>query len=232
MATRFALLCWMAGISILWAQTETYRGGDHELLIAPTAYTMPKGYGYLTDYEIVFLSAGYALTSRTHLSAFFAFPVFADFLRAFSIGVKQNYLSISPFASAAWATYIFEAQTIILGNAFSLGTMESNFTVNVAWLKQFGKDGEGLLFSIGGALGISTSAKLLGEVIFSSESFQGSKFESALLLGIRFYGERFSLDLAGIRPVGTTSNGSDAEDLIAVPYLKASYIFIPDPESK
>ena len=41
-----------------------YKVGDHELCIMPTAYTMPAGNSYFTDYELFFLNFTFAPTNR------------------------------------------------------------------------------------------------------------------------------------------------------------------------
>ncbi len=219
------------GILILsasaWAQSPEYRGGDHELLIAPTAYTMPKGGIYLTNYELFFLNAGFAATDRTHVSAFVLFPIVPEFLRSLSIGMKQNYWYSSPFASAIWGAYNFDLGVLAVGNAFSVGTMRSNVTFNailIASLKE--SFGAGWGFSLGGAIALSSSIKLLGEYWFSEETLRGTSSGEILGLGIRFYSKQFCIDLGGIRPVGITVE--DSSDLIAFPYLKGTYIILPE----
>ncbi|MDA3812893.1 MAG: hypothetical protein PF570_01440, partial [Candidatus Cloacimonetes bacterium] len=44
-----------------------YKVGDHELCVMPTAYTMPAGSTYFTDYELLFLNFTFAPTNRTHV---------------------------------------------------------------------------------------------------------------------------------------------------------------------
>ncbi len=213
--------------ALAWAQSPEYRGGDHELLIAPTAYTMPKGWIYLTNYELFFLNAGFAATDRTHVSAFVLFPMIPEFLRTLSIGMKQNYWYSPSFASALWGAYNFELGILAVGNAFSVGTMRSNATFNailIADLKE--SPGAGWGFSLGGAVALSSSVKLLGEYWFSGETLRGTSSGEILALGIRFYGKQFCIDLGGIRPVGVT--GEDSSDLIAFPYLKGTYIILPE----
>ncbi len=225
---RFVCLVGMLILPALaWAQSLEYRGGDHELLIAPTAYTMPKGWIYLTNYELFFLNAGFAATDRTHVSAFVLFPMIPEFLRTLSIGMKQNYWYSSSFASALWGAYNFELGILAVGNAFSVGTMRSNATFNailIADLKE--SPGAGWGFSLGGAIALSSSVKLLGEYWFSGETLRGTSSGEILALGIRFYGKQFCIDLGGIRPVGVT--GEDSSDLIAFPYLKGTYIILPE----
>jgi len=48
-----------------------YQVGDHELFAMPTAYTMPAGNTYFTDYELVFLNFTFAPTNRTHAGFFY-----------------------------------------------------------------------------------------------------------------------------------------------------------------
>ena len=39
------------------------------VVLAPTAYTHPRGTLYISDYDVVFLQAGYAFTDRTQITA-------------------------------------------------------------------------------------------------------------------------------------------------------------------
>ena len=84
---------------------EKFRAGDHELLLMPTAYIMPKGISYFSDYELFFLNYTRAFTSRTHIGIFTLFPITTKFLETITIGFKQNYYRASIFELAFWGTY-------------------------------------------------------------------------------------------------------------------------------
>lgn len=58
---------------------EGFQAGAHDLLIMPTAYTMPKGNAYFSNYELFLLNFGLVLTSSAHLGIMVLFFVFTEF---------------------------------------------------------------------------------------------------------------------------------------------------------
>lgn len=62
-----------------------YQVGDHKLLAMPTAYTMPAGDTYFTDYELVFLNFTFAPTNRTHAGFLHYFPLLPIFWKHFQL---------------------------------------------------------------------------------------------------------------------------------------------------
>ncbi len=202
---------------VLMAQGE-YRPGDHELLVSPTAFTMPKGNSYFTDYELFFLSYTYGLTSRTHIGAFILFPIFSGFEKFFSLGIKQNYLLTPVVSSAVWYSHNFESGVGVVGNAVTFGNYRSNVTINVGAITDY--ENYEILFSAGGVLGVSKSFKLLFEYMNTKSLLEDADFNGLIGLGFRFQGTQLSFDIAGIRPF-LEETGS----FIAFPYVKVTYLF-------
>ena len=114
-----------------------YQVGDHELCLMPTAYTMPVGSTYFTDYELFFLNFTFAPTNRTHVGFFTLFPVTTDFLQTFSVGVKQNYVKKENFESAAWFAYTPEIEGISIGNVVSISKENSSLHLGISAINGF-----------------------------------------------------------------------------------------------
>lgn len=72
---------------------QAYLPGDNELLIMPTAYTMPVNKSYFSDYEVFLLNYSYALSSSTHLSVFSLFPITKSFYETLTLGIKQKIIT-------------------------------------------------------------------------------------------------------------------------------------------
>ncbi len=57
MNIRSIILFFLFSVPLVsFPQTSGFGAGDHELMLQPTAYTMPAGTSYLTDYELFFLN--------------------------------------------------------------------------------------------------------------------------------------------------------------------------------
>ena len=123
---RYLIWLILTSAILTFASGQNYRNGDHELLIMPTAYTMPQGSSYFTDYELFFLNYTYAPTKSTHIGAFMLFPVVSEAFETITVGVKQNYYSSEKFAGAVFGSYTFKSGFASVGNVFSLGSSKAN----------------------------------------------------------------------------------------------------------
>ncbi len=195
-----------------------FRPGDHEMLVTPTAFTMPKGNSYFTDYELFFLNYTYAVTSRTHISAFVLFPITSEFVEFFSMGFKQNYFQSRIFSSAIWYSHNFKNGIGTVGNAFTFGNYRTNVTINIGAFTNY-SDYE-ILITAGGILGLTRHVKLLAEYMNTKSLLEEEDFSGLIGFGLRFQGTRVSFDVAGVRPFR-----EDIGNLIALPYLKATILF-------
>ena len=196
-----------------------YQVGDHELCLMPTAYTMPAGSTYFTDYELFFLNFTFAPTNRTHVGFFTLFPVTTDFLQTFSVGAKQNYYKTKNFESAAWFAFTPEIEGISIGNVVSLNKKKSSLHLGISAIKGFDAKKWEYLYMAGGMLDISERTALIAEY-GTSNSLIEEEFSGLMLLGIRFKGERVAWDIAGVRPLS-----EDTGDLLFLPFIKATVYF-------
>ena len=197
-----------------------YKVGDHELCLMPTAYTMPAGSTYFTDYELFFLNFTFAPTNRTHVGLFTLFPITTDFLQTFSIGAKQNYFKKKNFESAAWLSYTPEIEGISIGNVVSIAGKEGvSLHLGIAAISGFDTNKWEYLYMAGGKLEKSEVTSIMVEYE-NSGSLIEDDFSGLMLIGFRFQGKRIAWDIAGFRPIS-----EDTGPLLFLPLLKATVYF-------
>ncbi len=205
---------------------QDYAPGDNEYLFTPTAYTMPKGNSYFTDYELFLLNYTYAVTDRTHLGVFIPFPITTDLLKLLSFGVKQNYLKTDWIQSAVYASYTFDTAQLIFGNSLSIGKPSNGANLS-AGITKFFKDSNafGFLVSFGYRFDPSKNTSLIAEIsqIFVEDNGPDviTTFPGGLIsVAFRIRSTHLSWDLGAFRSLDMQDAG-----IIAFPVLKVSYYF-------
>lgn len=198
-----------------------FQAADQALFVMPTAYTMPKGSSAITDFELLILQYTYAPTNNLHLSAGMVFPIVLDLFRTITLGAKFNYLRKDKIQCAFYGSVTPDPDMRIanIGHVLSIG--DPRGSVHIAVNKPFGSYEDilegGFVASLGGIVDFSKRVAGLGEVYLYSSARQPAQVFG---LGLRFKGKNISWDLGGIRPFGI-----DAGDFIAVPFIKATFIF-------
>lgn len=212
------ILCFTASVCI-GVYAQEYQVSDHELLLMPTAYTMPKGMSYFSDYELFFLNYTRAFTSRTHVGVFTLFPITSDFLETATVGLKQNYFNTPKVASAFWATYTPKIGGIMIGNVLSLGKRSTSFHIGLSGVTETEEDSDWeFIYMLGLHSMVSDRISILAEYTNFS-SFVEEDFNGLISLGVRFRAKKMAWELAGIRPLEATG------DLLFLPLLKATVLF-------
>jgi len=196
-----------------------YRPGDHELCLMPTAYTMPVGDRYFTDYELAILNFTFAPSEGTHLGIFSLFPVTKQFVDTFSFGIKQNYMRIKYIESAVWLAFVPKIKAVNIGNVISVSNENSSVHIGISALSgSFTKKTE-YVFMIGSKFKLSERTSLIAEY-GNLQSWITEEPDGIALFGIRFQGKRVAWDIAGIRPLFDVGN-----DLLIIPLVKATVYF-------
>lgn len=200
--------------------SQSYSPGDHEVLVMPTAYTMPAGSAYFSDYELFVLTFGYAPTSSTHISAGILFPVTTEFYRTFTIGVKQNYFESGHFSGAAFGTASLEQGGYMIGNVFSIGGIDRNFNIGLAYNSEYEGPGYSrFIYMLGSKFDISQTVSLLAEFESSNDKFNFDLTGGIVSLGVRFRDDNITWEIAGFRVINASS-----ESMIFLPFVKVSMI--------
>lgn len=208
-----------------------FYAGTQSVFVLPTAYTMPKGSSSLTDYEVVFLQYAYAASDRVHLSAAMVFPFNTDMVKTFSLGGKVNYFRGKDVESAFWASFTPDAKVVTAGNVLSVGNEKANLHIVGLMSGVFGEEEILGDFGLGGIVRFSNRVNGMVDLIFTPFTIAGggdSDFldlgdsinDAGVIFGIRFKGQQVSWDLGAMRIIG-----EDMGELIALPFLKATFLF-------
>lgn len=222
---------------------------DQALFFLPTAFTPPKGSFTFRDFELLFLTLGFAPTGSTSLTGGFLFPVTSE-VQLLTLGFKQG-LWMDPGARTAVAL------TGSITKPFGEFAEDAGFLVNSNLVASHrlpimgvaATDGAGIHAAVG-YLGASSKkersdgssrtdwsdnfslgagaearltdhAKLMVEFLTAAPFDADNDIEGGLLtLGFRLHGERLAADIAGLRPTG-----EDMGDLFLWPLLVVSYRF-------
>ena len=198
-----------------------FTAADQALFVMPTAYTMPKGSSALTDFELLILQYTYAPTGNLHLSAGMVFPVVLDMFRTITLGAKFNYLRKDYIQCAFYGSFTPDPELRIanIGHVLSIG--DPRGSVHIAVNKPFGSYEDilegGIIASLGGIVDFSQRVAGIGELYLYTSARQPAQ---VFALGLRFKGKNISWDLGGFRPFGI-----DAGEFLAVPFIKATFIF-------
>lgn len=200
------------------AEPEAYRPGDHELLLMPTASTMPKGSSYFSVYELFFLNYVYAPTDNTHIGAFFLFPITADFVETASLGVKQRVLRRERVETALWGSWMPRTGAVTAGATTSLeldgGSLHAGLG-GLTLIDDHDRSSEWLLM-LGYRLDVRNRVSLHVEYATADAA---QDWGGLLSLGIRFRGESIAWDIGGVRPL------TETDGLLFLPMLKATWQF-------
>lgn len=206
--------------ALLHAQNE-YRSGDHELLLMPTAYTMPAGQSYFSSYELFFLNYTAAITGSTHIGLFSIFPITTKFYETCTLGIKQNYFKGESFQAAAYATLTPKNTIYIVGNVVSMGRRNNGFHLSLAYAGAKGESSKAWIYMVGYRIDPSERSSLICEYTNFGNSSGSSNFNGLLTFGLRMRSTSISWEIAALRPLESTGN------LLFLPLLKATYYFGP-----
>ena len=197
--------------------SQEYNPGDHELLFMPTAYTMPKGTFYFSDYELLFLNFTAAPFARTHLGVFTFFPITSDFLETVSFGIKHNYFRGKYFASAVFGSLTPKTPVYTVGNVISIGTPKTGLHAAISAFGNLEEDSEAeILYLLG------TRYHILILEYTNLKSWAEKDFNGIISFGFRISGKKISWDIGGFRPINEEVTNSP---LILLPFLKATVHF-------
>jgi len=195
-----------------------FKAADQSLMVMPTAYTMPKGSSSFTDYELVVVQYAYAYTDRAHISAAMVFPVQAEMLKTFTIGIKQNYYRGSPVQSAAIISYNPDSRLFFMGNVVSVGNAKASVHGAIFGGTDFSEAPEDYVLMAGGIVSLSPSMALISEIISTSSTLD-EEGNGIITLGVRFKGDKMSWDIGGFRLL------KDNPEIFLLPLLKATVRF-------
>ncbi|HQQ67903.1 MAG TPA: hypothetical protein PLX77_03645 [Candidatus Cloacimonadota bacterium] len=225
MTKTLCILLTLLGLTgFIYAEND-FTPADQSLLFLPTAFTMEKGSSALTNFELAIFQYSYAITNRAHLSAAMVFPFHEEMIKTITVGAKVNYLQMDKLNSAINLTFNPHFRVLNIGNVVSYGDMDSSINCNIGITSQAEEvltdnDDDSLIYGgIGYIHSTSERVSLICEFDGGS-SLKDPELETLVALGIRFKGKWISWDLGGFRPTS-----EDVDDLIAIPFIKATALF-------
>lgn len=219
--------------------TRSIDPADHALFFLPTGFTPPQGSFLFRDFELLFLTLGFAPTSSSTVTGGFMFPVTAEF-QLLTAGIKQRlFADLENRYAVAFAGNItkpigenVEGEFITTSNlvaSYRGPNPELNawdgFGVHAAVGYLGASDDEGdwadaFSFGMGAEVRISRNAKFMAEFLSAAPFDPEADVDGGLLtLGIRLHGDRLSADIAGLRPMVE----GESMDLVFFPLLVVSY---------
>jgi hypothetical protein len=197
---------------------QVYLPGDNELLLMPTAYTMPVNTSYFSDYEVLLINYSYAVSPTTHLSAFSLFPVTTDFYQTFTFGIKQKIINYESIQSALFGAYTPKSTSFYIGDVVSIGKPNKSLHVSVAYLKYTEESDADWIYMLGFRIDPTEHISLLIEYE-NANSLIHNEFKGLLNFGVRIRSTNMSWEIAGIRPLADTGT------LLLIPLIKVGYFF-------
>ena len=222
-AKSILLLIFAVMSTSIYAQDMDYEVGDHNLLLMPTAYTMPRGKAYFSDYELFFLDFHYAPTSRSHIGAFVLFPVTTEFINTLTLQYKHNILRAQKVQSAFWGAFNPKTNFFTIGNVMSFGGKKSNLHIALNGLNVLDNslDDHGwfLMYMAGFQTRLSKRTSFMAEYMNMGYTGDDLFVESSGIFsfGFRFRAKTMSWELGAIRPID-----ADDSELFLLPLLKAT----------
>ncbi|HQO08982.1 MAG TPA: hypothetical protein PLK90_01015 [Clostridiales bacterium] len=201
------------------------------LLFMPSAETNPKGTWYVSDYELLFMNVGYSPIDDLHISTGFIFPIVPEMITEgpFSLGFKYRTMSepykMNMSVMGSYTAILEEADfgLITYGTAFNY-YLSPRSTANlyfggITTSKTGGKES---IFSFGLALTFRTSesSKFIVEYL-NGGMFDEIETNGIFIFGVRFFGERISADIAGVKFLDI----SGSEPWFFIPLLSLTYHF-------
>ena len=185
------------------------------LFFAPTGRSLKRGEAYLGVYEVLLPFVQYGVTDTISIGA--GTPlVFGGGEVPFWITPKVQVLKRRSTEASLGVLHFFNVDDVNLGIAYGVvtqGNSDSAFTLGggYAYAWDEGDDGGGPVLMVGGEHRLSRRLKLVTE----NYAFAGGGLVSG---GLRFLGERLSVDLGLVSPLGE-------EDFVAFPVVNFVWKF-------
>jgi len=189
------------------------------LLFSPTARALGAGDGYIAVYELVLPFLAYGITDAVSIAGGTVFFPGA-FGRVWYIAPKVTLLERPDLAVAIGGVGLgvfLDDDSATAGIGYGIvtyGTPERSVTGGFGFSFAEGELATGVIVTLGGELQVSNRMKLLSEnylVPYEEYSFTTApetrtRYQPILSFGVRFFGERLAVDLAGFTLPGVLSD--------------------------
>ena len=227
----------------------SYENNDPNInsnFLIPTAETNDVGSFFISDYQLLYLNLGYTPVENLNVTVGFLAPLHYEIIEdsPYSLGFKYQFVDEKDYNFSIMGSVtefdMFNSRSSILytigfaGNIYSdNNNIKLDYSLNalIPSFSTFNNDfydnnnnfdvNPFEFYNVGLALSgrISRNAKVMLEV--NIVKFDISRTMTTGLLGLRFSGENFSLDIAGVILLEPIYD----EDFLIAPFLNVSYHF-------
>jgi len=234
-----------AAVATPAAPTESLRNDDahaDHIVLGPTAFTAPRGTVYLSDYELLVVQGGVAITDELQVTLTTLLPVIESQPFFADLSAKYAFLKTPRFHMAGIASILGigdgdSSERFALGRAtlVATGCITENCYVAASasamlWLSPDLERVVPVTFNVGITARLVGVFSLLAEANFLAAfgDLSGARsvdvFERGALFGYgaRFSSGNFGFDLTFVKPVISGDSGGDFF-VIGVPWLAFTY---------
>jgi hypothetical protein len=192
------------------------------LFFAPTGRMLKRGEGYFNDTYVVLLQFVAGLTDNVTLGGGFSVIPSSDLTQnVLYLSPKIGLISTGDLDVAVGALVGFAGHTNgsggVLYGVATKGGPDGSVSVGTGWLYSGKNVSSNPVFMLGGGLRISRRATLISE----NYVFSGFGTHAAAMYGVRFFGEKLSVDLAFVNAFGRDVN----QYFPGIPYVAFSTRF-------
>jgi hypothetical protein len=218
------------------------------VVLGSTAETHPKGTFFFSDYELLLLQAGYAITDDFQLQLTGVPPIVKNQPYYFDIGAKLNVVRNEAFR----AGLVGGVDIVTLGNGTNSGpyfggrvggvlqvcfitSCRSSLSLNVGTILTSGVNevlpvygSAGFVIGLSHLVSLLAEPELLGAVGTGAQNIDGGAYV-AFAYGIRLSGSNLGADITFIEPVAATTGSFDNPFILGYPFIAITYRTDPDP---
>ncbi len=197
----------------------TYRHGDSGLMFIPTAYTIPKGMFQASTWWFVVYTLGYGVTEDLQLNLSSIFPLNKELLDGITSSAKYRLHQSEKVDVSSWLTMtplLDLVSTGVVGSS-DLGRVRLHGGVGLG--VDYGNTDYLDVWMGGADFQLGKRRLLYFEAMYTTKSIF-KEMRNLIVLGIRFYRQDFSYELALVRFVKDRNNDSV---WIWLPVLKLSF---------
>lgn len=181
------------------------------VMLTPTPETLDAGDMYFRNFELFLINVGYSPSDAVDLSAGTIIPITGDFVFG-TLGAKVRLLSraTAPVGLALTGSVLFteDHRFATFGGVIGIGDRERSLNLAVNRSESDGDD-SGLWFMLAADTRLTNRSKFIIEYGNSTEAIgddDEDDFNGLINVGIRWFGERMSFTLSGIRPLEETGD--------------------------
>jgi hypothetical protein len=215
------------------------------VILGSTAETHPKGTFFISDYEILLLQVGYAITDQLQVSVTGIPPIIQNQPYYFDFGAKLNLVRGDSFRAAL--TGGFEVVTTGGGSGSggpyyggrigaigqicfnANGTCRSSLSLNLGTILTSGVNevlpvygSAGFIVNVSRLVSLLAEPALLGALGTGAANIGSGAF-FALDYGVRISGGNFGVDLTFLEPVAATTGGFSNPFILGYPFVVFTY---------